>query len=93
MARLQQFYKETVVADLVKQFSYKSVMEVPRITKITLNMGVGEAVADKKVLEHAVGDMQKIAGQKPVSKFVMVTRSVVWLLCVVRVCSSFSIVS
>ena len=63
MARLQQFYKETVVADLVKQFSYKSVMEVPRITKITLNMGVGEAVADKKVLEHAVGDMQKIAGQ------------------------------
>lgn len=66
MARLQQFYKETVVADLVKQFSYKSVMEVPRITKITLNMGVGEAVADKKVLEHAVGDMTKIAGQKPV---------------------------
>ena len=66
MARLQQFYKETVVADLVKQFAYKSVMEVPRITKITLNMGVGEAVADKKVLEHAVGDMTKIAGQKPV---------------------------
>ena len=67
MARLQQFYKETVIADLVKQFSYKSVMEVPRITKITLNMGVGEAVADKKVLEHAVGDMQKIAGHKPVT--------------------------
>ena len=66
MARLQQYYKDTVVGDLVKQFSYKSVMEVPRITKITLNMGVGEAVADKKVLEHAVGDMQKIAGQKPV---------------------------
>ncbi len=66
MARLQQFYKETVVGDLAKQFGYKSVMEVPRITKITLNMGVGEAVADKKVLENAVGDMQKIAGQKPV---------------------------
>ena len=67
MARLQQFYKDTVVADLSKQFGYKSVMEVPRITKITLNMGVGEAVADKKVLENAVGDMHKIAGQKPVT--------------------------
>jgi large subunit ribosomal protein L5 len=67
MARLQQFYKETVVAELSKKFGYKSVMEVPRITKITLNMGVGEAVSDKKVLEHAVGDMQKIAGQKPVT--------------------------
>ena len=67
MARLQQFYKDTVVGELSKQFSYKSVMEVPRITKITLNMGVGEAVADKKVLENAVGDMQKIAGQKPVT--------------------------
>mgnify|MGYP002777224027 CR=1 FL=1 len=67
MARLQQFYKDTVVADLQKQFGYKSVMEVPRITKITLNMGVGEAVADKKVLENAIGDMQKIAGQKPVA--------------------------
>jgi large subunit ribosomal protein L5 len=66
MARLQSFYKETVVPQLVKQFGYKSVMEVPRITKITLNMGVGEAVADKKIMEHAVGDMQKIAGQKPV---------------------------
>ena len=67
MARLQQFYKDTVFPDLTKQFGYKSVMEVPRITKITLNMGVGEAVADKKVLENAVGDMQKIAGQKPVT--------------------------
>ena len=67
MARLQQFYKETVVGDLAKQFGYKSVMEVPRIIKITLNMGVGEAVADKKVLENAVGDMQKISGQKPVT--------------------------
>ena len=67
MARLQDFYKNTVVGELTKQFGYKSVMEVPRITKITLNMGVGEAVADKKVLENAVGDMLKIAGQKPVT--------------------------
>lgn len=66
MARLLDFYKSTVVPDLVAKFGYKSCMEVPRITKITLNMGVGEAVADKKVLEHAVGDMTKIAGQKPV---------------------------
>ena len=66
MARLQSFYKETVLPELLGKFSYKSVMEVPRITKITLNMGVGEAVGDKKVLEHAVGDMVKIAGQKPV---------------------------
>ena len=66
MARLQQVYREKVVPDLVKQFGYKSIMEVPRITKITLNMGVGEAVADKKVLENAVGDLTRIAGQKPV---------------------------
>ncbi len=66
MSRLNSFYKETVVPSLLKEFGYKSVMEVPRITKITLNMGVGEAVADKKVIEHAVGDMEKIAGQKPV---------------------------
>ena len=66
MARLLDFYKDTVVQDLTKKFGYKSPMEVPRITKITLNMGVGEAVADKKVLEFAVGDMTKIAGQKPV---------------------------
>ncbi|HEY9194102.1 MAG TPA: 50S ribosomal protein L5 [Methyloversatilis sp.] len=66
MARLQEFYKATVVGELTSRFGYKSVMEVPRITKITLNMGVGEAVGDKKVLEHAVGDMVKIAGQKPV---------------------------
>ncbi len=65
-ARLQEFYKEKVVAELVKQFGYKSVMEVPRITKITLNMGLGEAVNDKKVIEHATGDLTKIAGQKPV---------------------------
>ena len=67
MARLQQFYKDAVVGELSKRFGYKSIMEVPRITKITLNMGVGEAVADKKVLENAVGDMQKIAGQKAVT--------------------------
>ncbi len=66
MARLQQYYKETVAPQLREQFGYKSVMEVPRITKITLNMGVGEAVGDKKILENAVGDMTKIAGQKPV---------------------------
>lgn len=66
MARLLSLYKNTVVSDLVKLFGYKSIMEVPRLTKITLNMGVGEAVADKKVLEHAVADMAKIAGQKPV---------------------------
>ena len=63
MARLREFYKDTVVPELVKQFGYKSVMEVPRIEKITLNMGVGEAVADKKVMEHAVSDLEKIAGQ------------------------------
>ena len=66
MARLQEIYKDTVVPQLVKQFGYKSVMEVPRIEKITLNMGVGEAVADKKIMYNAVGDMTKIAGQKPV---------------------------
>lgn len=66
MARLREFYKETVVPELVKQFGYKSVMEVPRIEKITLNMGVGEAVVDKKVMEHAVSDLERIAGQRPV---------------------------
>ena len=66
MARLLQVYREKVVADMMSRFGYKSVMEVPRITKITLNMGVGEAVADKKMLDNAVGDMVKIAGQKPV---------------------------
>jgi len=66
MARLYEFYKDKVAKDLMKQFGYKSIMEVPRIEKITLNMGVGEAVADKKVMEFAVGDMQKIAGQKSV---------------------------
>ncbi len=66
MARLESLYKEMVVAELMKQFSYKSVMEAPRITKITLNMGVGEAVSDKKVLQSALSDMEKISGQKPV---------------------------
>jgi len=66
MARLLEQYKSEVAPGLMKQFGYKSVMQVPRIQKITLNMGVGEAVADKKVLEHAVSDMVKIAGQKPV---------------------------
>ena len=64
--RLQVQYRDTIVPALMKQFGYKTSMQVPRIRKITLNMGVGEAVADKKVLEHASGDMQKIAGQKPV---------------------------
>lgn len=67
MARLLDYYKTTVVAELTEKFGYKSSMEVPRITKVTLNMGVGEAVADKKVLESAIGDMTKIAGQKPVT--------------------------
>jgi large subunit ribosomal protein L5 len=66
MARLQQAYREKVVPDLMKRFGYSSVMEVPRITKITLNMGVGEAVADRKIMDNAVGDLTKIAGQKPV---------------------------
>ncbi|GAB7127474.1 50S ribosomal protein L5 [Amantichitinum ursilacus] len=66
MSRLQEFYQEKVVPQLVEQFGYKSVMEVPRIEKITVNMGVGEAVADKKVMEHAVGDMEAITGQKAV---------------------------
>ncbi|MGD2082718.1 MAG: 50S ribosomal protein L5 [Chromatiales bacterium] len=66
MARLQEQYREKVVPDLMKQFGYKSVMQVPRIEKITLNMGVGEAVADKKVMEFAMNDMRTIAGQQPV---------------------------
>ena len=66
MARLKEIYKNDVVPALVKQFGYKSVMEVPRIEKIVLNMGVGEATADKKLLDNAVADMQKVSGQKPV---------------------------
>src|SRR5574343_503569 len=66
MARLYEVYKQEIVPGLLARFGYQSIMEVPRITKITLNMGVGEAVGDKQVLENAVGDMTKIAGQKPV---------------------------
>jgi large subunit ribosomal protein L5 len=66
MTRLEQYYRDTVAAQLQEQFSYKSTMEVPRITKITLNMGVGEAAQDKKIIEHAVEDLSLIAGQKPV---------------------------
>ena len=66
MARLQSYYREKIISDLTAKFGYKSVMEVPRLTKITLNMGVSEAVADKKVMDHAVSDLTKIAGQKPV---------------------------
>ena len=66
MARLQEFYRDTVVNQLKDELKCANVMEVPRITKITLNMGVGEATADKKVLEHATADMTKIAGQKPI---------------------------
>ncbi|MFN2308191.1 MAG: 50S ribosomal protein L5 [Gammaproteobacteria bacterium] len=66
MARLQQQYRDEVINKLTEQFGYKNVMQVPRITKITLNMGVGEAVGDKKIIENAVGDMEKIAGQKAI---------------------------
>lgn len=66
MSRLQDYYRETVVPQLQKQFNYSNVMQVPRLTKITLNMGVGEAVGDKKVMDHAVGDMTAISGQKPI---------------------------
>jgi large subunit ribosomal protein L5 len=66
MARLKEIYRKEVVPALIKQFGYKSTMQVPRLTKIVLNMGVGEAVADKKILENAVGDMTKVSGQKPV---------------------------
>jgi large subunit ribosomal protein L5 len=67
MARLKEIYKKEIVPALTKQFGYKSTMQVPRLTKIVLNMGVGEAVADKKILENAIGDMQKVSGQKPVA--------------------------
>ena len=66
MAKLQDFYNATVVDELQKKFDYSSVMQVPRITKITLNMGLGEAVGDKKIMEHAVSDLTAISGQKPV---------------------------
>jgi large subunit ribosomal protein L5 len=66
MSRLQDYYKETVVPQLQEKFNYSNIMEVPRLTKITLNMGVVEAVGDKKVMDRAVGDMTAIAGQKPI---------------------------
>ncbi len=66
MARLKEIYRKEVIPALTKQFGYKSSMQVPRISKIVLNMGVGEAIADKKILDNAVGDMTKLAGQKPV---------------------------
>jgi large subunit ribosomal protein L5 len=66
MARLKDYYRDTVAGQLSEQFGYKNTMEVPRLTKITLNMGVGEAVGDRKIMEHAVEDMTRIAGQKPV---------------------------
>ena len=66
MARLREIYKKEIVPALTKQFGYKSVMQVPRVSKVVLNMGVGEAIGDKKLLENAAADMQKIAGQKPV---------------------------
>jgi large subunit ribosomal protein L5 len=66
MARLREIYKKEIVPALTKQFGYKSIMQVPRVSKVVLNMGVGEAVGDKKLLENAAADMQKISGQKPV---------------------------
>jgi large subunit ribosomal protein L5 len=66
MARLLEHYRKVITPDMMKKFGYKSVMEVPRIQKIVLNMGVGEAVGDKKIMDNAVGDLTKIAGQKPV---------------------------
>jgi large subunit ribosomal protein L5 len=66
MTRLQEYYRETIVPQLMQNFSYKSIMQVPKLTKITLNMGIGEAVGDKKVIERAMADMAAIAGQKPI---------------------------
>lgn len=66
MSRLKDFYRETVTGQLMEKFGYANIMQVPRIQKVTINMGLGEAVADKKIIEKAVGDMTKIAGQKPV---------------------------
>jgi large subunit ribosomal protein L5 len=67
MARLKQFYKDTVVKKLMDERGYANIMQVPRIEKVTINMGVGEAIGDKKVIENALADMEKIAGQKPVT--------------------------
>jgi Ribosomal protein L5 len=102
MARLQDYYKNTVVPELKKQFGFQSVMQVPRISKITINMGVGEAVADKKVIEHAMDDLTRISGQKPVvtyskkrypiSSYARAGQSAARLPCGVIVCTSFWIV-
>ena len=96
MSRFQKKYLEEVVPALTKEFGYKTTMEVPRITKITLNMGVGDAVTDKKLVDHAVEDLTKISGQKPVvtkqerllrtSRFVKICRSAAWLHCAANVC-------
>jgi large subunit ribosomal protein L5 len=66
MVRLQEYYRNTITKDLMQNFNYSSVMQVPRISKITLNIGLGEATADKKVIQHAVSDLEKISGQKPI---------------------------
>ena len=66
MSRLQQYYRDTVIKELMDKFGYSNAMEVPKLVKVSLNMGLGEAVGDKKIIEHATGDMAKIAGQKPV---------------------------
>jgi large subunit ribosomal protein L5 len=66
MARLENLYKDKIAADLQTKFGYGSAMEIPKITKITINMGVGEAIGDKKIMEHAVSDLEKISGQKPI---------------------------
>lgn len=66
MTRLQEYYRAEVMPKLIKQFDYKSPMQVPRIIKITLNMGVGDAIADKKAMEHAVSDLAQLSGQKPI---------------------------
>lgn len=98
MARLQQHYREKIAKDLTEKFGYKSPMQVPRLTKITLNMGVGEAVADKKVLDNAVADLTKIAGQKPVvtkskklspaSRSARTSRSGAWSRCAASRCTN-----
>ena len=99
MARLEDYYRETLVKELQATLGLDNVMEVPRLSHITLNMGLGEAVGDKKIIEKAVEDMALISGQKPVvqchvnqsldSRFVIIGQLVVWLLCVAKRCMSF----
>lgn len=69
MVRLQELYKNQIMQTLIDEFGYTSVMQVPRIVKVTLNMGLGDAVADKKIIEYATADMERIAGQKPIANF------------------------